>query len=119
MPDPNVSLCDYVDGRFKEIEKRLTYQLNAMERATDVALEEHNRRLAGMNEFREQLNDQADTFSTRSECHLLHDRLDNDIRELREWRASMMSVASLKAVYFAWGLSLLALLIALYNVLAK
>ena len=75
---------DYVDTR-----------LNSLEKATEVAHRAMQDRLAGMNEFRNTLQDQAARFITRNEmeaqlnridsevCGRL-DRLDNDVKLLRE-----------------------------------
>ena len=54
--------------------------LAASDRARDAALVAMEKRLDGMNEFRQQLGDQTKHFITRPE----HDRLDSDIKVLRE-----------------------------------
>lgn len=51
-----VSMKDYVDAQVKNIENNVTKATVSMDR-----------RLDGMNEFRETLKDQAGTFITRSE----------------------------------------------------
>lgn len=55
MTDP-VSLRDYFEARVQAVEK-----------GTSLARGELERRLEGMNEFREQLRDQASRFITRDE----------------------------------------------------
>jgi hypothetical protein len=58
-----VTLRDYIDTRFSELDKRF----EGIDRAVDLAQAGVNQRLEGMNEFREQLRSQAATFVTSTE----------------------------------------------------
>ncbi len=52
-----------------ERDRRYEERFNAQERANTIALSAANERLARMNEFRDQLTDQAGTFVTREELN--------------------------------------------------
>jgi hypothetical protein len=103
-----VSLRDYVDSR-----------LSAMDRAVVLAREQMERRLDGMNEFRDTLRDQASKFITRAECDLAKDKIEDDVQELREFRAALDAKASQGAVYIAYGLSALGLLLGAIGLLVR
>lgn len=59
-----------------------------------MAKTEMDRRLDGMNEFREQLNRQEKTYLPREEYRLQYEPMANDIRVLRESRAELAGKAS-------------------------
>lgn len=70
-----VSLKEYFDRRFTDAE-------TALDKAS-VAVD---RRLEGMNEFREQLTNQATTFLPRNEYQVQHDALIDRVALLESWR---------------------------------
>lgn len=65
-----ISLREYIEAR-----------LDAIEKATNLAKEQMNYRLEGMNEFREQLNRQAATFVTNKELNAKLDGLEKSRRD--------------------------------------
>jgi len=95
----SVSLKEYVDDKFLALEKSLT-----------LARTDMDRRLEGMNEFRDQLNRQAATFVTRDTCSISSEKREADIRMLRESRATLEGKASQQSVYVTLALSFLSLL---------
>lgn len=68
----------YLETRFEELEKRMHTMQQYQDRAYDTAKDELNRRLLGMNEFREQLQRQATTFITREKFDTIMDSHDED-----------------------------------------
>jgi hypothetical protein len=66
------------------LKKYLIIRLKSLDKATRVAKLEMDRRLEGMNEFREQLNRQAGQFATKDAL----DAVDKRVQELRETRAA-------------------------------
>ena len=62
---------------------RLEEQLKASNNAKDTAYKELERRLEGMNEFRAQLNLQAQTFVTQAELCATEERLNGELKLLR------------------------------------
>ena len=101
-----VSLKEYID-----------IKINSMERAVDVASQGMNKRLEGMNEFRQQLKDQTNTFLTRNEYETKHTLLADKISDLRESRAEMAGKASQKSVNITLLISILGLVIGLVSIL--
>jgi hypothetical protein len=95
-----VTWKDYVDGRFKESEA-----------ARKTAVEVMDHRLAGMNEFRETLRDQAAKFLTREEYNTAHDRIEEDIRMLRESKAMLEGKANQSSLNVTIGIAITGLLL--------
>jgi hypothetical protein len=98
----NVSLKEYVDAKFCAVENARKDALSAMEH-----------RLAGMNEFRETLREQANKFLTREEYSIAHKALEADIRMLRESKAMLEGKASQGAVTLSTGLAVFGILLAI------
>ncbi len=73
-----VSMKEYVDER-----------LDAQQKAVDKAEQQLRERLAGMNEFRDTLRDQAGKFVTRDEITLLREASDSRLHGLELWKANM------------------------------
>lgn len=80
----NVSLRDYVDMRINDLQKQLEMHIAAIQQqldrrivdanhATDLARQQMDKRLEGMNEFRQQLSEQANKFITREEVQAKQD----------------------------------------------
>ena len=80
----NVSLRDYVDMRINDLQKQLELHIAAIQQqldrrivdanhATDLARQQMDKRLEGMNEFRQQLSEQANRFITREEVQAKQD----------------------------------------------
>lgn len=63
--DNPVTLREYVDARLDALEHRLTIELNLRDRALNIARDEVNRRLEGMNELRDQIQSERGTYATR------------------------------------------------------
>jgi len=57
----------YIDMRFKFMEAIINEKMDAQEKAVNRAKEGMEKRLDGMNEFRDALKDQASRFVTRTE----------------------------------------------------
>lgn len=63
-------LTEYHDSQVKWVDKHFELHVQSIQRATILALEQLNDRLARMNEFRDTLKDQTATFATRTEMDL-------------------------------------------------
>jgi hypothetical protein len=66
----------YVDRRFEDNAKLYDERTKASETALRAATAAMDRRLDAMNEFRDQLRDQASTFVSRIELKALDDKID-------------------------------------------
>ena len=71
------AVCLKIDER----EKIVNIQLSAIEKALGVASREMERRLEGMNEFREQLSKQASTFASIKEVTTLINNIEDKNRQ--------------------------------------
>ncbi|OFV80214.1 MAG: hypothetical protein A2Y78_04795 [Acidobacteria bacterium RBG_13_68_16] len=99
-----VSLREYFDQRFAESQRSIDKAEHLMEQ-----------RLAGMNEFRDTLRDQASRFVTREEMLAAIKALPCVIHESRvssldNWRARMEGVASQRSVMVTGALAVAGLI---------
>jgi hypothetical protein len=60
--------------------------VDAAEKAVLLARDDMNRRLEGMNEFRQQLEKQTATFVDKSYYDVEHRSLREELNRLREWK---------------------------------
>lgn len=97
----SVTLREYLESR-----------LEAVEKATYLAANTLEKRLEGMNEFREALKSQTNLFVTRTEIENQFGKLGDDIRELRESKAMLEGKASQLYVTITFVISLISLFIA-------
>ncbi len=93
------------------LEKHFETRIIAIEKSIEATAKVLDRRLEGMNEFREALKDQASKFITRSELNVIIQRLDVDIRVLREYKATMEGKASQTSVSFAYAIAIISLIV--------
>ena len=103
-----VSLKEHVESR-----------LVALEKATDLAARTLEKRLEGMNEFREALKNQTSLFVTRTEIDIQLSKINDDIRELRESKAMLEGKASQLYVTITLVVALLGLIIGVVGIFYK
>ena len=103
-----VSLKEYFEVR-----------LQSLDRATNTAAALMEKRLEGMNEFRNTLKDQANQFLTRNEFVMMMDKMTSEINALREFRVSVESKASQTSVIFVGVLSVIGVLIGVVGLFWK
>ncbi len=131
----SVSLKEYIEKRLEAIENDIIeikewqcrimdketfkVEFNSLERATQIAAANLEKRLEGMNEFRQQMKDQAGSFITRVEHSAMIDRFDGDIKSLRESRAMLEGKASQTTALGAIVLSSLGILIAVISIILR
>jgi hypothetical protein len=108
--------CKYIDTRICELEKRLIVMLEARDLALKLSATSLQRQLEAMNEFRSQIKDERIHLMPRSEFAIQHERVLEDIRQLRESKAMLEGKASQSSVTFTMiiaivgiGISLIAL----------
>jgi len=96
------ALKEYIDSKITDLKEFVKAMLDALEKAVTLAASIMEKRLEGMNEFRAQLKDQQSTFVQKAEHDVVHEKLDGDIRELRESRAELKGMATQKSVIIAY-----------------
>jgi hypothetical protein len=80
---------------------RLEERLKASDEAKALAYAEMQRRLEGMNEFRQQLNDQTKTFITKLELCAVEERIGHEVKLVRnrvDWILWILIISSLMAI---------------------
>jgi len=101
----------YMEKSMVHLKELFNSEIRSIDRATDIARVGMEKRLEGMNEFRQQLNDQAKEFITRPELNAIRKEIEADIRILRESKATLEGKADQKAVNIAMAISLIGLII--------
>jgi len=101
-----VSLKEHFESRLQAIEK----QLETANQVLDI-------RLAGMNEFRESMKDQQNTFLTMSEHDAWKAKIEADIQTLRDFRVKVDSKADQKTVTLAFIFSAISAVIGVIGII--
>lgn len=104
----DISLKDYFEQRFDMLEKDM-----------NKASIQMDKRLEGMNEFRSALKDQAAKYLTKDEFSIQHQRVTDDIRMLRESKATLEGKASQTSVFIAYGLVIISIIISVIAIFHK
>lgn len=107
-----VSLREYLEARLAALEKSSEARLAALEKRIELAAGALDKRLDTMNEIREQLNQQANTFLPRETYDSRHDLLTSQVRELQEFRAVVNAKASQGQVMLSTILGAIGLVVA-------
>jgi len=89
------------------------------QRAIDKAEQMMNQRLEGMNEFREQLKDQASKFITREELNIICTGFQTEIKALRKLADIAEGKASQNAVILTALASVIGILLGVINFFVK
>lgn len=92
----SISLEKYIDTRFEEICRYIDRRFEDSRLAIDKAEHSMNMRLEGMNEFRDQLRDQAARFITREE-------LASQLRPINEVLKVVETAKDLSAGKASWS----------------
>ena len=112
----NVSLKEYIDSQFVALREYIESQFAAERRAVVAANETMNKRLDGMNEFREALKDSATKFVTREETRLSLEPLTKELKDLKTLADRAEGKASMQSVMITAIVSGLGLLLALISI---
>jgi hypothetical protein len=102
-----VSLKDFIQQQLDSQGKLFETKLDAIEKATTLAKETIDARLESMNQLREQLSRQADTFVTKIEYNLQV----KEIESLRLSRAELSGKATQSSVATATFIAIAGLLV--------
>jgi len=106
-------------AKLAEAEHKLDIRLAAVDERTILSASTLEKRMEGMNEFRGQLKDQSGTFITRVEWTSYKERLDADIRDLREDRALAAGKASQQSVNVASLIAVGSLLLGVIGIVIR
>jgi hypothetical protein len=87
------------------------------QRAITKAEDSMTSRLEGMNEFRDQLKDQATKFALRDEVNRRFDEVVEDIKSLELSKATLEGKASQGAVFIAYAISAIGIILGIVSML--
>jgi lysyl-tRNA synthetase class I len=99
-----ISLKEYVDVRIKQIEK-----------STELTHQAIDKRLEGMNEFRDALKDQAAGFFTRKEHELYKEKIDAELKTLQKFQTEMQTKANQSSVNITLGISIIGIILGMVS----
>jgi hypothetical protein len=103
-----ITLREYVDSRFSSLDKSI-----------ELARQQMEKRLDGMNEIREALRVQAGRFVTKDECLPIKAQLLDEVRALREFRVEMKSKADQQSVNIAIAVAVVSATLACFGLLLR
>lgn len=116
----DVTLKEYFDMRITDLEKSLDERFSSQEKAVKIAVESSNKRLEGMNEFRQTLSDQTRNYVTKSEYeagqNAVRDglyKIQEEIKSLQLSRAEIAGKASQNQANVALAMALIGTLMGL------
>ena len=109
MQSQNAALAELFNARIDAVDKATNARIDAVEKATTIAKEYLEKRLDTLNEIRGALKDQNQTFVTKE----MHEKIEDDIKDLRTFKDEQSGKASQASVYIAYGLAALGLIIEL------
>ena len=92
MPN-DITLKEYLEAQIKWLDRHFDNKVVALDRAVEKAEQQLNKRLEGMNEFRDTLKDQAGQLATKEQLSLLKDILEERLRSLETSRARIIGIA--------------------------
>lgn len=115
----SIDCVKYFDGKFAELEKRLNLKDELANRALEKAEHSMASRLEAMNEFRNQLTQQAGSFATKKEVELSLEKVEIDMRMLRESKAALDAKASQLSVNITLTFALLGTVVSIISLVWK
>jgi hypothetical protein len=115
MSENEISLKEYFDDKIEEVTKLYESKLFASDKAVQLASETLSIRLNSMNEFRSQLKDQAATLLTKNEFDIQHQKVLDDIRVLRDSKATLEGKASQLSANIALGIAVIGVIISIIS----
>ena len=83
-----------LNGAYVSLKEYVEAKLTAMEKATDLQQQVYSERFAGVNEFRQALDDYVKSLVPRAEYEVKHQALEEAINSLKEYRAELKGMAS-------------------------
>ena len=95
----DVTLKEHIETQIKWVDRHFEAHISTIQGNTERAAAQIEKRLEGMNEFRDALKDQAGTLATKNDLAALREALDTRLKllELRDARiagmAAMISIA--------------------------
>jgi hypothetical protein len=110
---------EYFDVQLQAQKEYFDVRINLMQAAIDVAYRDMEKRLDGMNEFRNTLKDQGATFFPRQEHEVFKVGIDNNFRELFKAKDTAEGKASQSTVNIALVISVFGVLFGIIGIILR
>lgn len=107
---------DYKE-KVKDLHEKICIRFDLEEKAKDAAMTAMEKRLEGMNEFRDQLKDQTSTFITRETYEANRKITQQQIDELRLSKAELSGKASQSALTISYIISVIGIIMGLIGII--
>ena len=101
------------------LKEHLEVRITALEKATQVAKTEMDRRLEGMNEFRSQLDKQTRTFVDKEYFNHCNESLDRRIKDLEVHKGKMEGKADQSSLQTTTVLAIAALALSTFGLIVR
>jgi hypothetical protein len=108
-----ISLKEFIEKQNILTTQLFEAKLLAIATATELARAGIEKRLDTMNEFRQALKDANSRFLTRDEYSIMHEKVIDDIKTLRECNAESRGKASQNSVIVAYIIAVVSLIAAI------
>lgn len=103
----DVSLREYLESQIKWVDRHFASQITTINEKTAAAKEQIDKRLEGMNEFRDALKDQASRLATKDEVAALKDSTNERLQVLELGKANFEGKVAVLSVLVASVVSIL------------
>lgn len=114
-----ITLEHHFEQQLTDIKELLEAKFCAIEKSTDLAVRALSIKLESMNELRGAMKDQMANSFTKPEHNLYAEKVEADIRVLRENKATLEGKASQRSVTWAIVISVGGFLLALVGLLIR
>ena len=106
-------------AEFVSLKEYLESRIHAVEKGIDVANHSMQKRLDGMNEFREALKDQSARHITRDEVNIKFAAVEAQLKSLQYFKAALEGKASQAQANIVLGISILGLVVAVISLVTR
>jgi len=110
---------EFIELRFDAMREYFDLRFTSSDKAVSVATTSLEKRLEGMNEFRDALKDQASRFVTRDELTLQLKQLAVEVDSLKISRAVMEGKASQSSMYLTMAISVASLFLGFWSTMVR
>lgn len=110
---------EHTHEKLEDLERLIDHKFTNLSKTTESTAAAMEKRLEGMNEFRDTLKDQAGRFFTRDEHEAYRKVIDVEVRSLNEFRAELTGKASQASVNVTFVLAAIGALTGLLSLLIK
>jgi hypothetical protein len=119
MENDAITLREYIDDKLAALKCYYEARFSAIDKAYELSSKILDGRLENMNRFREENKENTNNFVTRREHELMMNNYDSRLRELEISKAKNEGKASQSSVMWAYGLSVVSMIIGIIAIIEK